>query len=59
MAVSGVAGDGTWGPIRDELHRVCARIAKKFGRGAGCGRVLLFKPQNGQLVFQGVGGWIS
>jgi hypothetical protein len=45
--------------IREELHRVCAPIAKKFGKGAGCGRVLSFKLQEGQWVFQGVGGWIA
>jgi hypothetical protein len=45
--------------IREELHRVCAPIAKKFGKGAGCGRVLSFKLQDGQWEFQGVGGWIS
>jgi hypothetical protein len=45
--------------IREEMHRVCAPIAKKFGRGAGCGRVLSFKLQDGEWVFQGVGGWIS
>lgn len=45
--------------IRAELHRVCAPIAKKFGRGAGCGRSLSFKLQDGQWVFVGVGGWIS
>jgi hypothetical protein len=41
------------------LHRVSAPIAKKFGRGAGCGRTLSFKLQDGQWEFQGVGGWIS
>ena len=45
--------------ISEELHRVCAPIARKFGRGAGCGRSLEFKLQDGQWVFQGVGGWIS
>lgn len=45
--------------IRRELHRVCAPIAKKFGKGAGCGRTLGFKLRDGQWVFQGVGGWIS
>jgi hypothetical protein len=45
--------------IRKELHHICAPIAKKFGRGAGCGRTLHFKRQDGEWVFQGVGGWIS
>jgi hypothetical protein len=45
--------------IRKELHRVCAPIAKKFGIGAGCGRMLSFKLQDGEWVFLGVGGWIS
>src|SRR5262245_35143480 len=52
-------GEVTVRLIREELHRVCAPIAKKFGRGAGCGRVLSFKLEDGQWVFQGVGGWIS
>ena len=45
--------------ISEELNRVCAPIAKKFGRGAGSGRALTFKQQDGQWSFQGVGGWIS
>jgi hypothetical protein len=45
--------------IREELHRVCAPVAKKFGRGAGCGRSLQFKLLDGAWVFQGVGGWTS
>jgi hypothetical protein len=45
--------------IRKELHRVCAPIAKKFGKEAGCGRILSFKMHDGQWVFHGVGGWIS
>jgi hypothetical protein len=45
--------------IREELHTVCAPIAKRFGRGEGCGRTLSFKLEDGQWVFQGVGGWIS
>jgi hypothetical protein len=52
-------GEITVRVIGAELHRVCAPSAKKFGRGAGCGRVLSFKLQDGQWVFQGVGGWIS
>ena len=45
--------------IGAELHRVCAPVAKKFGRGAGCGRTLQFKLQDGGWLFQGAGGWIS
>jgi hypothetical protein len=45
--------------IREELHRVRAPVARKFGPGAGCGRTLEFKLQGGQWVFQGIGGWIS
>lgn len=45
--------------ISAELHQVCAPIAKKFGRGAGQGRSLGFKLQDGRWVFQGAGGWIS
>ncbi len=45
--------------IPEELHRACAPGAARFGRGAGCGRTLEFKLQDGQWVFQGVGGWIS
>ena len=52
-------GEVTVRLIREELHRVCAPIAKKFGRGAGCGRSLTFMRQDGQWVFQGIGGWIS
>ena len=52
-------GEVTIRLIREELHRVCAPLAKKFGRGAGCGRSLTFKLQDGQWVFQGIGGWIA
>jgi hypothetical protein len=45
--------------IREELHRVCAPIAKKFGIGGGCGRMLSFKLQDAQWGFLGEGSWIS
>jgi hypothetical protein len=45
--------------IDKELHSVCQPIAKRFGRGAGCGRTLSFRLQNGCWVFAGAGGWIS
>jgi hypothetical protein len=45
--------------IPEKLHRVCAPIAEKFGRGAGCGRSLIFKRHYGRWEFHGVGGWIS
>ncbi len=45
--------------IDQELHRVCQPIAKKFGRGAGTGRSLQFRRENGTWVFIGEGGWIS
>ena len=34
-------------------------IAEKFGRGAGCGRSLIFKRHYGRWEFHGLGGWIS
>jgi hypothetical protein len=52
-------GEVTVRLIREELHRVCAPIAKKFGRGAGSGRTLTFVRQDDGWVFQGIGGWIS
>ena len=45
--------------ISKKLHRVSAPIAKKFGRGAGQGRSLEFKLQDGKWLFQGFGGWMS
>jgi hypothetical protein len=53
------AGEVTVRLIREELHRACAPIAKKYGRGAGCGRTLDFRLQDGQWLFQGVGNWMS
>jgi hypothetical protein len=52
-------GEVTVRLISEELHRVCAPMAKKFGRGVGSGRSLTFRRQDGQWAFQGVGGWIS
>lgn len=52
-------GEVTVRLIGAKMHRVCSPIAKKYGLGAGRGRALSFKLQDGQWVFQGVGGWIS
>jgi hypothetical protein len=41
--------------ISEELHQVCPQS----GRGAGCGRTLSFRFQNGGWEFVGAGGWIS
>jgi hypothetical protein len=46
--------------IDEELHRVCAPIAKKFGgKGSGSGRTLQFKLEDGTWLFEGSGGWMS
>lgn len=45
--------------IAEELHRMCQPIAQRFGRGAGCGRTLSFRLQDGRWEFVGAGGWIS
>jgi hypothetical protein len=50
-------GENTVRLIDKDLHRVVQQ--RRFSRGAGCGRSLLFVLKDGQWCFMGVGGWIS
>ena len=45
--------------IGKDMQAMCRESVRRFGRGAGCGRTLCFKREDGNWKFVGAGGWIS
>ena len=53
------SGEVTVRLMSQELRRVYQSMSNRLNKGAGYGRVLSFRRQAGQWMFQGVGNWIS